>query len=171
MPVVLGAVGGGGLRVLDAGVVEEAVEPAELALGGRDRALDVRGDRDVGAREFGRAALLLDLARDRLTLLLVVREQHRGAVARERLRGGAADAGRSPRHDRDLAVEPSHVASPPSPARAGAVGCWCAEQLAVRLHGSQGGRSRRGGDLRETQAGRRPTGAAPLEPLDARRKA
>ena len=101
---VMSAAGRAGL--LDAGVVEGHVQPAE----GVDRrvqgGLDVFGAGDVAAHGDGLAAGLLDQAcRLGVGLLVDVGDHHAGALTGERLGGGAADACGGSGDEGDLAGE------------------------------------------------------------------
>jgi hypothetical protein len=93
VPVVLGILGGARVDAAHAGGVDGQIEPAEAAHRGVDHLGDVVGAPHVGVHGDGRAA---GLAHEAQRLAehrgLDVGDDERGAAARQRQRGGAADA-------------------------------------------------------------------------------
>ena len=87
----------------DAGVVEHDVEPAELGDGGVDQRLNLGLIGDIGLLKHGIAA---ELGGQRLAALGIhIGDHHLGALGDEQLDGGAPDAARPARDDRDLAAQ------------------------------------------------------------------
>ena len=100
-----------GDRLLDAGVVEDGMQPAVLAFGGRDESRDLGLDRDIGAQEGRLAASAPNLLAGRLATALVdVAEDDARPLPRGEGRGRAAHPGRRAGHDGDLAVQCAHRA-------------------------------------------------------------
>src|SRR6185503_6682262 len=99
------------LRVHDAGVVEQYVQPAELSLGGGHHLLAVAGFRYIRPEVGSSAALLLDELHSFLGCLVVdIDGKHRRAFAREEQRGLAPDAAAGAGDQRNFVFE-SHMRS------------------------------------------------------------
>ena len=93
-----------------AGVVDEDIQPAEVALDARDHLLDHVSVRDVGLVGFRLAAGLLDLGDDRLGLGLraVIVDGNARARSGQRLADRGADIASAARHERDASLEIDH---------------------------------------------------------------
>ena len=91
---------------VDAGVVEQHIDPAERLERLERAAGAVLGVANVGPDEDGATARRLDLAGDRgAASLVATRDRHAGAFAGERHRGRPADPGRPAGDQPDLPLE------------------------------------------------------------------
>ena len=87
-----------------AGVIDEDIEPAELALDLLDQFCRRVVAAQIDSRDTGATALLADGGRDLAERLLVAAGQHHvAALGRQRQRDAAADAAARSGHQRDLA--------------------------------------------------------------------
>jgi hypothetical protein len=91
-------------RLLDARIVECAVEPSKSPHGFRDESFDVRFDADVGPDEHGLMVGAADGRKGRVAIG-EIREDEPGASFGERYRTGPPDAARSAGDDDDFAVK------------------------------------------------------------------
>ena len=97
-----------------AGIVDENVEPAELALDLFDQFCRRVLAAQVDHRDGGAAALLADGGCDLVERLLVAAGQHHvAAFGRQRQRDAAADAAARSGHQRDLALQSQLHRDPP----------------------------------------------------------
>ena len=123
-----------------AGIVDENVEPAELALDLFDQFCRRVRAAQIDCRDGGAAALLADGGCDLVERLFVAAGQHHvAALGRQRQRDAAADAAARSGHQRDLAFQAQVHRNPP---------CWPTVVAGFRLRSIQVTVAR-AGDVRE----------------------
>ncbi|GLR95642.1 hypothetical protein GCM10007858_32780 [Bradyrhizobium liaoningense] len=104
-PLGLEALDAAGLR-RPAGIVEQAIDPAELVDRERDQRLHLRFDRDVGLAED---AIGPELLCQCLAFRYAPAGDHNfGTFGNEDFRSAQSDPARRPRDHRNLAVQPAH---------------------------------------------------------------
>jgi len=98
------------LELIDAGIVDENIDPAERLLGLFEQPAHVRRLGDVGLHRNGLAAFGRDRGRNAVGALLVGRiiDHHGGACRRQGFGGRGADALGGARDHRDFSFEIAH---------------------------------------------------------------